>query len=187
MNLKRIFILAAVLVAFIGISANAEDKIGIGYQGLWGGGEGIYNGASVRGWMDELGFDIGVGEWANHCSHRDGYLHKDEDWMIRAQAMYAPEGMAGKNAKCYFGAGLGYGRETYSNSDGDSERSTALGVQPLFGFEYSFGEIPELGFNAQVGYTVVFYKYDDVHDDYYDETERERFVDVGMGVHYYFD
>jgi hypothetical protein len=185
MNLKRVFVLAAVFVVFMSISAMAESKIGLGYQGMLGESD-WWNGVSVRGWMDELGFDIGVVEEAYHDSYRSGSVSKDEEWMVQAQAMYAPEGLAGKNAKCYFGAGLGYGYYSYQ-SGSYSVRDNYFIAQPLFGIEYSFGEIPELGFNAQVGYTINLDKHDNVHDDSSDYNDHERYVDVGLGVHYYFD
>jgi len=147
-------VLSAVLMS----SALSADntKVGVGYSGVYYGN--YIQGISARGWIDAIGVEAIIGNFKMDNVNSNFYS---------AKAMYAP--IIHDHSKFYIG--LEGGIATSS----DSESNIKM-IRPFFGSEYSFQEIPELGFSWEAGYmrsTV-------------DGNNALSGTTVSIGMHYYF-
>lgn len=198
-NMKRFCMGAAalLLVSLAGSVATAEVNVGAGYQAMFLGE--FLQGASVRAWVDnKWGFegnimqasmdvDVDVTDYSdpndNYETGADGDL-----FFLSGKVMYAP--IIKENSQFYVGFELGYGQ---ANLDvdylvGADLEADVLAFGPLFGAEYRFQGIPELGFNWEVGY-----RFGDASGD--GETNGGKTdldlslsgITVCLGVHYYFN
>lgn len=160
-------------------AAELSGKIGLGYQGMISGDE-YFNGVSARGWItQEVGlegnFFYGGIDADYDCGDYYGDFVSSGDldlYAFEAKLMFAPVVKA--NSRFYLGVNVGYG---YLDYDIDDEDIWMCGA--FIGSEWNFQEIPELGFNFDVGY-----KYATYDDDCLD-------VDIDgiaatFGIHYYF-
>jgi hypothetical protein len=64
--------------------------------------------------------------------------------------MYAPVVKA--NSRFYVGLAGGLGEFSYEDTDPDSWSYDYWQLEPLMGFEYNIPGLPEITFNAEVGY-----------------------------------
>ena len=163
------------------------NKVGVGYQGMVAGS--FLNGISVRGWInDKIGLE-GTGFYGKIDADVEvgGYGTsgmKADLWMIEAKAMYAF--IVRNYSKFYVGGKIGYGQIGMTDSPMDGTSFYVPGV--FVGSEFSFPQLPEVGFNFDVGYQ--WLRYD--NNISYDDTEY-MFMDLDMtgvnvtfGIHYYF-
>ena len=164
-NLIAAMVLALVLSLAVNVNAN-ENKVGVGYQGMFMGD--FLQGASVRGWLNNIGLE---GNIFQASAEMDG--DSVDLFILTAKAMFAP--IVRPNSKFYIGLEAGVGTIEVLDEEIDI---TIFG--PLFGAEYNFQELPELGFNWEVGYKFNNFEYEDVVEIDLDG------VSVSLGVHYYF-
>lgn len=175
---RRILGYVAVMVTVICLCAApsfAADnaKIGFGFQGLIAGN--MLNGASVRAWLGpntaiglEGNFFYGKGE-----IEYDSGSDADADlWMLEAKGMYAF--LVRPNSRFYGGLKLGFGQ-----FDADGEDGSVISPGIFAGAEYNFPQLPEVGFNFEVGYNYLRVSPDEVDVDVHG-------INVGLGIKYYF-
>ena len=173
-----IVVLAVFMFVLAGFSSPAfsQDntrRLGLGYEGIFMGD--YLSGISLRYWSsDRIGFEGNIFHARIGIDLEDVGDADLNAFIIGAKALYAT--VVKQNSKFYLGLEAGYGK---ADIDDVSEDLDLLIVSPLFGAEYCFGEIPELGFNWEVGYKFNFFDVDVVDFDVVG-------VSVGFGIHYYF-
>ncbi len=144
--MKRLCIGAVtlLLLAFLGSSvATAQTTIGVGYQAMFIGD--FLQGASVRGWFDnKWGLEGNV----MYASVDAGSGTDADMYFLAGKVMYAP--IIRENSQFYVGFGGGFG-SIDDNLLGYGDLDTWV-AGPLFGAEYRFQGLPDLGFNWEVGY-----------------------------------
>jgi len=123
-------LLSSVLMSSV-VSAD-NTKVGVGYSGIFYGN--YIQGISARGWIDAIGLEAIIGNFKIQDVNTNFYS---------AKAMYAP--IIHDHSKFYIGLEGGIATQ----SDSSSNIKT---IRPFFGSEYSFQEIPELGFSWEAGY-----------------------------------
>ncbi len=173
-KIAKFMCVAVVMVAaFVVSTANAAEgqmpcKLGLGYQGIMAGE--LINGASLRMLPAPLGAQLVVGYWEGDI---DNAIDVDGDlYTVRGKVLYS---LVNKElVKFYLGAELGY-----SEADVDGDDADAWSYGPLMGAEWQFEEIPEIGFNFEVGYQFNDIEIDDTDIDL-------DGVNVTFGIHYYF-
>jgi hypothetical protein len=158
------------LAADNGSDLATEKNIGIGYEGMLIGE--FLQGVSVRGWWGRWGAE-------GNAMQASVDFGDDDDvsaWMLTSKIMFAP--LVREHSKFYVGLEGGWGNVD-AGTYGDDLDTWIIG--PLFGAEYRFQELPELGFNWEVGYRWTSLNAADDDDD----------IDLSgifivLGVHYYF-
>ena len=101
------------------------------------------------------------------------YGHDDYDvFLLAGKLLYAP--IVKENSEFYVGFEGGYGELDYE------EDLDIMFFGPLFGAEYRFQGLPELGFCWEVGYRFSEFDGDDGDADM-------DGIAVSLGVHYYFN
>ncbi len=161
-----------------------NNKVGVGYQGMVVGS--YLNGLSARGWIgDRVGLEGSI-FYGNADVEIDNYDMMDGDlWMLEFKAMYAF--IVRDFSKFYVGGKLGYGQisaDFGSTSVLDGESIWAPGV--FVGAEWSFPQLPEVGFNFDVGYSGLIFNNEVGPDDSLDVDIRMHGVNATFGIHYYF-
>ena len=177
-------VVVAVLFLFTS-SAFAQDaqkyKIGVGYQGLFFGN--TINGLSVRSW---LGPNTAIGLegnifYGNAEVDIEGGPNPEADlYMLELKAMYAF--IVRPNSRFYAGGKFGYGRLDV-DIDASDAKVDAYVPAVFVGAEWNFPQLPELGFNFEVGYSYAILEGKDVLDDIDLDLSG---INVGMGIKYYF-
>lgn len=180
MKSARLVLLALVLTLLPNFAA-AEDvnvlsgRWGVGYQGMSLQDSYYLNGVSVRGWFNDRFGLQGSAFYYNSQQSRN----EDKTLMLgTVKGMYSP--LVSKHSRFYLGLEVG-GGDIDSDHDSGGDSGVLL-VRPSFGAEFGFSEIPDLGFNFDVGYTYSSY-------DRKSESRRDRNVDgvsVSFGAAYYF-
>ena len=173
-KIAKFMCVAVVMVAafMVSAAANAQEgamgcQLGLGYQGIMAGE--LINGASLRMLPAPLGAQLVVGYWEGDIDDVDV---EADLYTIRGKVLYS---LVNKElVKFYVGAELGYTEADVEGADAD-----AWTYGPLFGAEWMFEEIPEIGFNFEVGY-----QFNDV--DVEDTDIDLDGVNVTFGIHYYF-
>jgi hypothetical protein len=169
--MKRLSMGAVTLLLLVSLSssvATAETTIGVGYEGLFVSE--FLHGASVRAWMDNT--------WALEgnvlqASVDAGTLADVDMWFLGGKVLYAP--IIRENSQFYVGVGGGWGN--LDMGTGGDVDAWVLG--PLFGAEYRFQGLPDLGFNWEVGYQFA-------NIDAGGGTDVDiNGISVALGVHYY--
>lgn len=167
----------------------------LGYQAGYTGD--YLQGISTRGWYENNGYEFN-GFIAN--AHGDFKDSNADVTLYELEAKYMRALVTNQNSRFYVGLGAGYGRisgsieatdtDSYYDWDTDEyyEEETKVKesgsldtflIKPLFGAEFMFNEIPELGINFEVSYGFSFWDIDNV-----DITLSS--ISVGLGMHYYF-
>jgi len=189
---KRFLSIVAVAMVMMFLSVGsafaAEDgknfisnKVGVGYQGMVAGS--FLNGLSVRGWIGErvgLEGNVFYGQADLDVNGNDAF--KADLWMLEAKAMYAF--IVKSYSKFYAGAKVGYGQvtaETGSSKLLDGESIWTPGI--FVGAEWSFPQLPEVGFNFDVGYSALIFNNSVGSADI---DLNIHGVNATFGIHYYF-
>lgn len=164
-------------------------KFGLGYQGVFAGD--ILQGISGRYWATEdfggelnlFYGNVGVDGFVPGLGDIDD---GNGDLLLGSlKLMYSP--IVKENSRFYVGIEGGIGSVSVEENDGDvlDGDITVYTINPLFGAEYNFSELPELGLNFEVGYKF--------HSASYDENGSDDDIDVNLdgtfvslGAHYYF-
>jgi hypothetical protein len=145
-----------------------ERNIGIGYEGMFLGE--FLQGVSARGWLGKLGLEGDLWQASVDVGPYDV-----DAWVLSGKVLYAP--IVREHTKFYVGFEGGWA--TMDLGYGDDLDGTTFG--PLFGAEYRFQELPELGFNWEVGY-----RWTSLSPSGYDEDFDLNGISITLGVHYYF-
>ncbi len=183
-------IIMTCVIAFLLVNGatpvDAQHQIGIGYQGIFPGST---SGISARGWLqDRWGWDVTLFHMTV-TAELDGVEADTSTFVLDGRFMYAIS--LRKNSKFYIGGEFGYGKidmemdieDVRTNLDG-----SIFIINPMIGSEFFFTEIPELGFNWEVGYKIIS---TEIETDIADVEEVEVDLDIkglgiSIGVHYYF-
>ena len=161
---------AVALVAFtqtVKAEDSAPGKFGIGYQGTTSGD--WANGISLRYAPKPLGAALVFSQL--YENEQDSY-GDSETWMLDLKCFYSL--IQRENSEFYVGGSVGYLSE---DDTGDNTDAPTLGV--LVGAEWNFSELPEIGFNFEVGYKAAF-----IDDE--DDNSDVMGTYASVGVHYYF-
>ena len=166
-----------------------SNKVGVGYQGMVA--RDFLNGISVRGWIgDRIGLE-GSGLYGRVSGDFESFVNgevKADLWLVEAKAMYAL--MVRDYSKFYAGGKLGYGRLGFTQANLPSSikiDGTSVWTPGLFvGAEWSFPQIPEVGFNFDVGYSWFLYENKVSDDPYVYLNLNLSGVSTTFGIHYYF-
>ncbi|MBN1505763.1 MAG: hypothetical protein JW955_02900 [Sedimentisphaerales bacterium] len=186
--LLLLFVLSTSAVAADGTDLPSKVTVGVGYEGMYLGN--YLQGLSVRGWFDRFGIEGSIWQ-ANVSLDLDipaGAGDTDASiWLLGGKFMFAP--ILRDHSKFYVGVEGGWGTAGLDIDTGANDMSPSVDgwtVGPMFGAEFFFQEIPELGFNFEVGYRFAFLNADA------DLGSNDK-ADLGMngiwvtaGVHYYF-
>ncbi|MDI6741840.1 MAG: hypothetical protein QMD11_03785 [Smithella sp.] len=165
-----------------------SNKVGVGYQGMVAGN--FLNGLSVRGWIGErIGLEAS-GFYGRGSAEMEqaGYKYdiKGDLWLVEAKAMYAL--VARSYSKFYAGGKFGYGQIGLSEAPGNIDGSSFMTPGLFVGSEWSFPQLPEVGFNFDVGYSWLIYnnKLSDDGDPYVYMNLNMNGISATFGIHYYF-
>jgi len=159
------------------------NKVGVGYQGImWGS---MMNGLSVRGWIGpNIGLEGNVFYGHAAVSTDPGGDQGDGSlWMVNAKFMYAFVVRA--NSKFYGGAQFMYGQAKITPESSDSYINKMYSPGVFAGAEWCFPQLPELGFNFELGYNYLFDTTS--RDNHNGSTDiKVHGMNLGAGIHYYF-
>jgi len=176
----RKIILALILAAAAAMAVQAEEAeesdgpgdIGVGYQGIILGE--FFNGASVRYNPDDSPI-IAQLIYSRFSGDFEGVVDVDIN-ILQGRLAYVV--VENENSELYVGGKLGYVSGEVGGLGPDADFS-GLTSGLLFGAEWSFAELPELGFNFDVGYDFSILDIEGTDIDL-------GGVNVTFGVHYYF-
>jgi len=187
---KRFFMCVAIatLMVFLAAPALAEgdnylsNKVGVGYQGMIAGS--LINGISVRGWIgDNFGLE-GSFSYGGIGVEIDGHDLADADLtLFEAKAMYAF--IVKSNSRFYVGAKAGYGMIDVDFFEENMLDDDLWTLGAFVGSEWSWSEIPELGFNFDVGYNYIMFDTDIPDGGPEIELDLDG-IAATFGIHYYF-
>ncbi len=104
-----------------------------------------------------------------------GALGDADMWFLGGKALYAP--VIHENSQFYVGVGGGWGNIDGALSGFGSGDVDAWVVGPLFGAEYRFQGLPNLGFNWEVGYQFANLDAGEMDVDL-------NGISISLGVHY---
>jgi hypothetical protein len=162
-------------------------KLSLGYQGVFAGD--FLQGVSSRYWFStKIGAELNAFYGTGGIDYKDSGItdYKGKLLVTTAKFLYAP--VIKEHSRFYVGVESGIGslwadRENEDDGFKDKYNVTVFAIGPLIGSEFTFSEIPELGFNWEVGYkyTGVSTKFS---GDDADVSLSGTFA--SLGVHYYF-
>jgi hypothetical protein len=163
-----------------------SNKVGVGYQGMVVGS--LLNGLSARGWIgDRVGLEGSVFYGKADIETTSAGYTDDTDadlWMLEVKAMYAF--IVKSYSKFYVGGKIGYGQVSVSGNGSDYIDGEALWTPGVFvGAEWSFPQLPEVGFNFDVGYSAVLFN-PTINGPNEDVDIKMHGVNATFGIHYYF-
>ena len=146
------------------------------------------NGISVRGWIgDRVGLEAsGFYGSVKTSIEEGGYGKTDFDadlWLVAAKAMFAV--VSRTYSKFYIGGKIGYG-QINAKDFGEVDGSSVLTPGVFIGSEWSFPQLPEVGFNFDVGYSWLIYDNKINEDPYVYMDLNLSGVSATFGIHYYF-
>ena len=184
----KVLICVLVLISTLAIPSArceaAEDEplmLGLGYQGILL--PEIMNAASVRAWLNnQFALEANIYHAYLDAEVTEGDTMDVNFFAFSLKGLFAT--IVKDNSKFYVGAEGGYGIADLDadtdtlGTEMDTEIETWM-IGPLVGAEYSFTELPELGFNWELGYKFNFMDVEDVELDLFG-------LYVSVGVHYYF-
>ncbi|NTU58705.1 MAG: hypothetical protein HGB00_07275 [Chlorobiaceae bacterium] len=160
-------------------------KVGLGYEGIFGGS--ILQGLSGRYWVNnnvaaEVNFFYGNATVSgiNFIANK-----LDGDLLLgTAKVMFSP--VVKPHSRFYVGIEGGLGSiNLEADGVGTPGDVGVYVVNPLIGSEFSFAEIPELGFNFEVGYK--FHHIDYTNDANVGDIDIDlNGIAIALGAHYYF-
>ena len=172
--MKKLIVLAVMVCTLIfSVPFNANAEFGLGYEGVIAGN--FLQGISARGWVENLGYEINLFQSTIDVDAEDLGFDDSVDILIYGgKILFAA--VVNQNSKFYLGLDAGMGSVELGDEEFD-----VMSFGPLFGAEYRFQEMPELGFNWEVGYKFTNLEYDDE-----DVELGINGISISIGVHYYF-
>lgn len=157
-------------------------KFGLGYQGVFAGD--ILQGISGRYWATEnFGGELNLFYGNVGLEVEPSGDEASADLLLGSlKLMYSP--IVKENSRFYVGIEGGIGSVNAEINGVDMPGDiTVYTINPLFGAEYNFSELPELGLNFEVGYKFHNVSYE---DDPVDVDVNLDGTFVSLGAHYYF-
>ena len=179
--MKKLMVIGAMvftLIFSVPLNANAEfdnAEFGLGYEGMLAGN--FFQGISARGWLDKLGCELNLFHATVDMEVPQGTVEFGDIWIFSGKILFAA--VVNQNSKFYLGFDAGIGSIGFSDDEFD-----VISYGPLFGAEYRFQGISELGFNWEVGY-----KFNDLNNVEYEGEDVKlgiNGINISIGVHYYF-
>lgn len=189
-------VLGIAIVALLAVTVvQAEDSepgaFGIGYQGAFMDQGYTMNQIALRFAPQPIGGALVIGQMSEfEEDDPKTYEETTTAWTLQGKFFYSL--IERQNSDFYIGGLFGFGYYDYEDkptSGGgttytDEEVSFILGF--LAGVEWRFAELPELGFNFELGYNVEF-----MNEESGSTTKRERDsvfagTSVSLGATYYF-
>ncbi len=169
--------------SYAAVQAPNAGKFGLGYQGVFGGS--ILQGLSARYLVNNnVGTELNL-YYGNASIDGYGGGAFDGDLLLAtAKVMYSP--VVNAHSRFYFGLEGGLGSIGLQQNGVDIPGDVSVYViNPFIGSEFNFSEIPELGFNFEVGYKIhnVTYNPDSSTTDLKINLDGTF---VSVGAHYYF-
>jgi len=167
-------------------AADVNRTVGLGYQGVVMSS--YLQGVSVRSWVqDNIGVEGTIAYTYGKVEVEDNSKQEGDIFDFSVKAMYAP--IVREHHKFYVGLEAGYGMANvdYNNNGVPGTADTSFWtIGPLFGVEYFFQELPELGFCWEAGYKFNTGSVDDDDNATTDPDVLLHGLSIGLGVHYYF-
>ncbi len=182
MKKGKAVVLAALALALGAGTASAAPNAGkfsLGYQGVVAGN--FLQGISGRYWFDEkVAGEVNLFYGTVGVDVSPVHLGDADLFLATAKVLYAPVVKA--NSRFYVGLEGGLGSIGLNTviPNANLTNTSVWTVEPLVGAEFNFTEIPELGFNFEVGYKWHHVNFEDSADLNIDGTT------VAIGAHYYF-
>lgn len=138
--------------------ANEPGKFGIGYQSVFLGEGMTMNQIALRWAPQPIGGALVIGQMGSY-SEDDPKTYELTRSELTLQGKFFYSLIERQNSDFYIGGLLGLGYYEYEDKSGgstytDEETSFILGF--LAGVEWRFSELPELGFNFELGYNLEF-------------------------------
>lgn len=171
---------------------NEPGQLGLGYQGVVinsSDGPDVMNAIALRWAPQPIGGSVTIGQYA-HSTEEDG--GPDEwnttAWTLQGKVLWTL--IDRPNSDFYIGGLLGFGYyedefKTSGFKETDEWTSFIFGV--LAGVEWRFTEIPEIGFNFEVGYNFETEDYEYKEPGFkYEEETLFGGTTVSLGATYYF-
>lgn len=176
--MKKVLCILAVATVVLGVQAGEEiensepSPLGVGYQGMFFADGLMMNALSARWSPEPLGGQVLVGRTTSENNNNSA-----ETSVLALQGKVFYTLIQRKNSQFYAGGkfGLLFGESTNAAGNKTDEDGLVLGA--LIGTEWRFSELPEIGFNFEVGYDLATTDNPDV-----DLTG----ITVSLGAHYYF-
>ena len=175
--MKKVLCILAATAMAMGVQAADDVKtedpgsLGVGYQGQFFNGIAM-NALSVRWNPAPLGGQILFG---NATTDTSNSAAESSITTLQGKLFYSLIQRA--NSQFYAGGKLGFLFGETTNAGGNKFDTNGFVLGALVGTEWRFTELPEIGFNFEVGYDL---SNTDVPD--WDTTG----VTVSLGAHYYF-
>jgi opacity protein-like surface antigen len=179
--MKKLLALVSVFALMLTVASAQENvasedpgSIGLGYQGMIMGSA-LMNGASIRyqGQDSPFGFEFNLGQWSGDIERNRGENKLDIDvYALQLKGMYTL--IKRQNTNFYAGVKGGW-----YNLDIEDDAEYAWQIAPLFGAEWRWSEMPEIGVNFEVSY-------DFCDTEVKGSDINLRGVMVTFGIHYYF-
>ncbi|MDY6881107.1 MAG: hypothetical protein V2J25_07965 [Desulfatiglans sp.] len=176
---------ALCLLAFVVVgNARAEgNNIGLGYQNMVAGE--LLQGISLRGWVDKIMWEGTIFYGDAEVEIENQSLLDADMWLLEAKGAYSL--IQKPNSDFYVGMSLAYGTASVDLYEGSMDVDIdVLAFGPMFGVEYRFQGIPELGFNFETGYKFTDMDLEEADIDTDDIEISLNGVYVVVGLHYYF-
>jgi hypothetical protein len=184
-KMKRILCItiAALMTVVVAYAEGDNDPgpIGIGYQGIYHPGS-VMNEISLRWAPQPIGGALAIGHMREIA--RDNNGSDEESVLLQGKGFWTLIDRA--NSDFYVGGTVGFAYTEEDYGDHDHEWTTWI-LGGLVGVEWNFQELPEVGFNFEVGYNVAWESEDENHSGS-DANEDSIFKGsyVSLGAHYYF-
>jgi hypothetical protein len=176
------------MILAMGLSVQAAEKVdaglGFGFQGAYAGN--LVNGLSLRMAPGPVGGQILFGTWNGEIDAGAGLDAEARLWTIQGKLLFT---LIEKDyTDFYAGAKIGYGWVDIDLPSGipiDPDVTTwTYGI--LAGAEFFFAEIPEMGFNFEVGYDFIDSTIDPDIPGVSDIDLGLDGIFISLGMHYYF-
>ena len=192
--MKKVLCIAMMMVMAVAIAhaegENEPGKFGLGYQGVVvsdghdQGNPDIMNAIALRWAPQKIGGSVTLGQYS--YSSEDNATPADEwttsAWTLQGKLLWTLIDRA--NSDFYVGGLLGFGYYEYDpGGGGGTQEWSSVILGGLAGVEWRFTELPEIGFNFEVGYNVETSTYEEPGDEI--DTIFAG-TSVTMGATYYF-
>lgn len=196
--MKKVLCIAMMMVIAVAITHAAEEEnepgnFGLGYQGVVvsdghdQGGPDLMNAIALRWAPKAVGGSITLGQYGYSSEDNDSPANEQTTSALTLQGKVLWTLIDRPNSDFYVGGLLGLARyeQEFTPGGGSSftEEWTAVIFGGLAGVEWYFTELPEIGFNFEVGYNIetsTFEEPGDEIDTIFAGTS------VTMGATYYF-
>lgn len=176
--MKKILSIAVIALTITSFAQAIEvtdepGKFGIGYQGTFRNGLDWGNGISLRYAPKTVGGALIFTHYT--ANGREASDNKRDAWTLDAKMYYNL--IQRTNSDFFVGGSLGYSKIKSKGDEDFKDKTPTLGI--LLGAEWKFLDIPEIGFNFEVGYKLGWEDLNGNDTDIFGTY-------VTIGTHYYF-